>query len=276
MYRITYSPSNKEFGSERKTQEMTIAVSELGWGEARPSDIRVLLENTALHLNQYLISPFSGEIILIPSPPGDPVPRTHLRHNHSGPITIQLTARDTYWAQFAFHSPTSSVTSYPATSGCGAVRTAGSTRRCANWRRSSRFDGMAETWPVNPPFREWRDYAHSLADYAAERITRKESQLPEGETLISWLNAREDELRDDPYQRQLNAVVAYSLLPLFEASPTSWNVVPYLPASASRLHSYLREWPRALHPRIGDSRTRYWTPFQNDPALAGTGLIPDS
>ncbi|MCY4654690.1 MAG: hypothetical protein OXC95_16190 [Dehalococcoidia bacterium] len=101
---------------------------------------------------------------------------------------------------------------------------------------------MAKTWPTHPPYPNWRDYAVHLADYAAERLSYEESQLPKGQTLRSWLCDKENELREDPYQRQLNGVAAYSLLPLFEANPTGWNAIPDLPDSDSKLHTYLGQW----------------------------------
>ena len=52
----------------------------------------------------------------------------------------------------------------------------------------------------------------------------------------------EDSLRQDPYQRDKNAIVAYELLPLFQNEPTGWNAVGHLPNSSAKLNDYLREW----------------------------------
>ena len=231
---------------------MNILVLETGWGHAQSSDVGVLLENTASHLNRYLRSPFAGTIVVVSAPPGDPVPRTHIRPSRSGPIVIQLTAQDTYWAQFAFqfsHEFCHILSGYERLE-----------NNPNNWFHEALCElasvftlrRMAETWPASPPFQDWSDYAHSLADYAVERISRKEFQLPQGETIRSWLRAREGRLREDPYQRHLNAVVAYSLLPLFESDPTGWNAIRGLPASASRLHTYLHEWTSSVHPQDRD------------------------
>ena len=221
---------------------MNIAVAEMGWGQARPSDIRVLLENTASHLNRYLRSLFAGAIAIVPSPPGNPHPMVRYRTNSQDPFFIQLSARDRRWNQFTFQF--SHEFCY-VLSGYERLRD-----NPNNWFHEALCElasvftlrRMAETWPVHPPYPNWRAYAGHLADYAAERLSCEESQLPQGQTLPSWLCDREGELREDPYQRQLNAVVAYSLLPLFEAKPTGWNATPDLPDSDSKLHTYLREW----------------------------------
>ena len=172
---------------------MKIAVVETDWGQAWPSDIKALLENTASHLNRFLRVPFSGTIVIVPSPPGA-IPRTHIRPNRRGPITIQLATRDTYWAQFAFQF---SHEFCHVLSGYERLRT-----NPNNWFHEAVCElasiftlrRMAETWPVHPPFPNWSNYAGSLADYAEERLSCEESKLPQGETLRSWLCEKADEL----------------------------------------------------------------------------------
>ena len=56
------------------------------------------------------------------------------------------------------------------------------------------------------------------------------------------MSAHEEELRNDPYLRPKNAVVAYTLLPIFEHSPEGWNAIRKLPTSAGTLAEYLAAW----------------------------------
>ena len=81
---------------------MNILVAGSGWGLARALDIQVLLENTASHLNQFLRSPFSGDIVVVPSPCNEPFPMVHFRLNAQDPFSIQLSARDRNWSQFSY------------------------------------------------------------------------------------------------------------------------------------------------------------------------------
>ena len=231
---------------------MKIVVAETDWGQARPSDIKALLENTASHLNRFLQSPFADAIVVVPSPPDRPCPMTWYRTAPQYPFVIQLSARDRSWSQFAFqfaHEFCHVLSGYERLRG-----------NPNNWFHEALCElasvftlrRMAETWPVHPPFPNWSDYAGSLADYATERLNREESQLPQGETLLSWLFKRENGLREDPYQRELNSVVAYSLLTLFEGYPTGWNTIPDLPDSTAKLHTYLREWTSSVSPQDRD------------------------
>ncbi len=107
---------------------------------------------------------------------------------------------------------------------------------------------MAEKWPDRPPLPNWSSYAVSLADYAEKRLSREETRLPQGTTLRDWLYNREDGLRKDPYQRELNEVIAYSLLPLFESNPEGWNIIRTMPNSPARFHTYLCEWSSSVYP----------------------------
>lgn len=67
-------------------------------------------------------------------------------------------------------------------------------------------------------------------------------------TLSTWLLSEEESLREDYYQRDKNAVVAYSLLPIFESEPTVWNAVRKLPSSSAMIQEYMLEWHACVGP----------------------------
>ncbi len=107
---------------------------------------------------------------------------------------------------------------------------------------------MAERWPTEPPHSHWADYAGSLASYADDLLSQVERQLPAGMALSTWLRSEEEALRKDRYLRDKNAVVAYSLLPIFEDDPAGWNAIRRLPASSAMLMDYLLEWHASVEP----------------------------
>ncbi len=221
---------------------MKIEVAESGWGIAHTGDVQILLEDTASHINNLLRTPFTGSIHVIPAPSKEQYPMTHYRRIPDGPISIQLTARDTYWAQFAYQF---SHEFCHAISGYERLR-----NNPNNWFHESICEmasiftlrRMSETWIEHPPYSSWSDYASSLAQYAEDRLMREEVQLPSDVTLRDWVSVREDKLRGDPYMRELNDTIAYAILPLFEENPGGWNAIPKLPVSLARLHTYMREW----------------------------------
>ena len=101
---------------------------------------------------------------------------------------------------------------------------------------------------MEPPYPSWADYAVSLASYAQDYLSCEERQLPTGMSLSAWLLSEEEGLRKDRYQRDKNAVVAHSLLPIFESEPAGWNAIQRLPDSSAMLVDYLLEWHASVEP----------------------------
>ena len=226
---------------------MDIFVSKDGWGDARPADIHVLLANTASHLLEPLRTPVEGAILVVAAPITDAVPRTPYRTSTVSPFVIQLTARGRSWSQYAYqfsHELCHVVSDYENLSEDNPNR----------WFHEAVCElasvfclrRMAERWPVDPPYPNWAPYATSLADYAEDLLRRQERQLPPETTLPDWLASREEALRSDPYQRNMNATVAYSLLPVFEDSPEGWNSIRHLPNSRGSLVDYIGDWHSAV------------------------------
>lgn len=221
---------------------MRIEVERQGWGEAIPQDVAVLLADVASHLNQLLVEPVLDHIKVVPVSGPDMVPKTLYRYSAYGPITIQLTARDRKWSQFAYqfsHELCHVLSNYELLHD-----------NPNDWFHEALCElasvftlrRVAERWPTLPPFRNWADYAPHLASYADDLLDNKNRRLPVGSTLGHWLSAHEDQLRSDPYLRDLNAVVAYQFLPIFEAEPIGWNAVCHLPISSGYLMEYLGDW----------------------------------
>lgn len=221
---------------------MEISVSNSGWGAAQPIDVAVLLADVASHLNRLLVEPVAEQIRVVPVSGPAAVPRTLYRYGALGPVTIQLTARDRKWAKFSYqfaHEFCHVVSDYERLG-----------ENPNNWFHEALCElasvfalrRMAERWPTQPPYLHWAGYASALSDYADNLLADENRQMPGGLTLANWLPVHEGELRQDPHVRVKNAVVAYRLLPLFEAEPSGWNAVRSLPSSTGILTEYLADW----------------------------------
>ncbi len=229
---------------------MTIDVELQGWGDARPVDIKAVLDDAASHLNRRVDEPVTDPIRVVAAHGEDAQPMTRYRRSPADPITIQLTARGTLWAQFAYQF---SHEFCHVLSGYERLR-----HNPNNWFHEALCElasvftlrRMAERWPEQPPYPNWADYAAALGDYADDLLTSPNRQLRNGVTMATWLLAHEKELRQDPYLRDHNATVAYKLLPLFEATPTAWNAVRDLPVSKGMLAEYMADWRRQV--KTGD------------------------
>ena len=220
---------------------MKIVVPQADWGVAQRGNIEWLLSDVASHMTRCLRAPLKGDVCVIPGPVTS-VPMTYYRGNREQPFVVQLTARDTKWSQFAYQF------SHEL---CHILSDYEHLRNNPNqWFHESICElasaftirQMATHWLKCPPYPNWVDYATSLSEYANELVSRREHQLPADMTLSTWLASVEGVLREDPYQRDKNAVVAYSLLHVFESEPTGWNAIRNLPDSSAMLKDYLHDW----------------------------------
>lgn len=218
------------------------------WGESQPRDIEVLLRDVAFHLTRYLRDPIEGTIIVKPTASTKDKPRTLYRSTPEEPFTILLQARDRLWSKYSYQF---------AHELCHVLSNYEHLRdNPNNWFHETICElasvftlrRMVEKWPTSPPYPNWADYAESLASYADDMLSREEHHLLPGMTLSRWLASEETSLRQNSCQRDKNAVVAYSLLPIFEAEPIGWNTIRTLPSSSAMLNDYLREWHSQVEP----------------------------
>ena len=223
---------------------MKISVTPCGWGLSLPSNIEALLVDTASHLNRLLRTPFTGAIVVVPAPSSDPTPMTHYRSSPNEPFPIQLTARDSRWAQFAYQF---------SHEFCHVLSDYEHLRENPNgWFHEAICElasvftlrRMAERWPICAPYPSWVEYSDSLLGYAEDCLSCEDRQLPVDTTLSAWLLPEEETLRKDRYLRDKNATVAYSLLPIFEGDPSGWNSVRKLPRACSHYVVHRRSFQR--------------------------------
>ena len=227
---------------------MQIQVELLGWDDARPSDVQVLLTDVASHIEKFLRDPMPGIIQVRPSLAHCWVPRACLRSSEREPFLIQLAVQGRDWAKFSYqfsHEFCHVLSEYERIEG-----------NPNNWFHEAICElasvftlrRMVEQWPTSPPYPNWSNYAVELDQYVGELLSRKERRLPGGMSLNTWLSREEEELRKDRYQRDKNAVVSYSLLPVFESEPTGWNSVRSLPDSLEGFKVYLHTWSLQVDP----------------------------
>lgn len=81
---------------------MDVTVVGCEWGDALRSDVQVLLSDVASHLTGALTDPPPGSIVVKATASEDEVPITLYRSSLEEPFTILLSARGTYWSQFAY------------------------------------------------------------------------------------------------------------------------------------------------------------------------------
>ena len=192
---------------------MEISVLECEWGVARRGDIRKLLEDVASHIVRELRDPFDEAVHVVNLPGRTPL--TSFRDSGTAAYMVNLTARDRQWSQFAYQF---------GHEFCHVLMGTDRLRdNPNNWFHESICElssffvlrRMAERWLSDPPYPNWSGYAASLAAYA-ESTAAKFRKVAPTDSFSAWLSTNEDRMRQDPYLRERNGVVALKLLPLFE------------------------------------------------------------
>ena len=220
---------------------MQLRVLPCNWGVARPDYIETLLKDVASDLNQWLRNPFEELIKIKSLPPGnDPV--AAYRESPDDPFSIYLSVRDLDWCKFAYqfaHEFCHVLSGYE-----------GLRDNPNNWFHEAICElasvftlrRMAKRWSTQPLPPNSVSYAQAFRDYAQKLLLCPRRNLPEAMTLPDWLSSHEESLREKKDQRNKNAVVAYSLLSLFENYPAGWNAIRSLPDCSGSLKEYFAVW----------------------------------
>ena len=218
--------------------EPDILVVRDGWQEDRDT-VRKVFESTAREFSKYFPEQKIEPIIVYPK--GGPI--VFFQRGPGNEYVVHLDTGRTYWAQYAYQFSHELCHIYCRYDEDGHGN---------DWFEESICEmaslfvlrRMSETWKTDPPFDHWKDFAPRLADYAEQRL--QDSRLKEGQTLAGWYRMHQAELHGSSKKRALNQVVAGELLPLFEASPESWQAVWYLneaqPNQPQRFEDYLADW----------------------------------
>lgn len=189
--------------------------------------------------------------------PGLPLESVVVVRGHEGPITlfqrnaakeivVRLDTGKTYWAQYA----------YQFAHELGHVHCGFREGPPENlWFEESVCEAaslfclraMAKSWETNPPYPNWASYAPSLRKYADETMAKRiyQAELRQ-KGLPTFCHDHAEELRSNPTNRELNAIVADALLIYLEAKPARWAAFRWLNATArpkdESFVAYLNRW----------------------------------
>jgi hypothetical protein len=228
---------------------LDIKVAETGWGDACPDDIEEVLYAVAAELVKFFPD---RPLPSIKVEHGEDIPVALFERAPTGEYVIHLSAKDRRWSQFAYqfaHELTHVLSNFD-----------NSQSRLANasdpnqWFEESVCEAaslfalkqLAATWEVAPPYPQWKNYAPALRRYADQMTTQAHRTLPPGQTLAGWFTQNENSVRENPYLRNKNEIVAGQLLKLLERNPEQWAAVGYLNhdklAAPKTIDEYMQRW----------------------------------
>jgi hypothetical protein len=241
---------------------LDIHVQANAFGKANPADITVVLQSAGSEIWQHCPRIQLDGIDVYHRTDH---PQTDFKRTPSGRISIGLSTQDTYWGQYSFqfaHEFCHTLANFSDRSRQSAryPRTANLWLEESLCETASLFTlrAMSRSWLTAPPYPAWRGYAPSLNDYAQQRLTLPEHQIPAGKPFLDWFYEHHAALRRNSAVRDWNTIIAIQLLPLFEAEPRGWEAVTFLnsgsPDSNESLAQHLAEWrsacPEDLRPFV--------------------------
>lgn len=241
-------------GPVSKKRSIAIDVAPGNWGRADVRDIAQVLESAAGELLTHVGSS-RGEISIRVIPRSGP-PKVLYERGVDGQYVIQLSARDERWFQYVFqfsHELCHVLSNFDHKEAIGEAKVDEGNQwfEEALCETASLFTlrRLAAVWESNPPTPNWAGYASTFSAYAGHLMGQAHRQLPAGQSLRDWYAQNRASLRESPYLREKNELVAASLLPLFEADPELWRSVAYLnPAKTSAgkpFAHYVADWQAA-------------------------------
>jgi hypothetical protein len=186
-------------------------------------------------------------------------PRVLYDRGAQGEYVIHLTARNERWYQYAYqfsHELCHIFSNFDHKDSQGDGHATGN-----QWFEESLCEtaslftlkNMAVVWTSKPPARKWMGYAPTFASYATHLLAETHRHLPPQQSFDQWYGENRSLLRENPYLREKNELVASVLLPLFEQDPSLWQAIVYLNADKSSslkaFADYLADWHTACPPQ---------------------------
>ncbi|MFC5301182.1 hypothetical protein [Azospira restricta] len=228
-----------------------IRVAPANWGSADPRDVQALLDAVAAEFHRHAAPP-GAPLPAIRVMPRGGAPRVLYERGPGGEYVVHLSARNENWFQYAYQFAHELCHIY---SHFDRKAHEGDEPASANqWFEEAlcetaalfTLERLAARWGELPPTARWAGYAPVLAGYAAFLQGQAHRRLAPAQPLAGWYREHAAALRDNPYLRDKNEVVANALLPLFAENPASWRAIAYLnpdAASAAKdFADFLGDW----------------------------------
>jgi hypothetical protein len=245
---VSHAGPPKKPTSSRKLG-LTIKVQGNGWGNVRNERIESVLYSVADELMSRLPKKLGVPIIVTHT---DSNPVAFYERGEKGEYRVALHARGENWHLYTYefaHELCHILSNYEENARPGSSR-------YNQWFEETLCESaslytlknLAVTWENFPPLPDWGRESERLNQFFNLLIAEGHRQLPPHAPLSDWLMSNEERLRENPYLREKNEVVANLLLPLFQRNPENWSSLSYLnlePGDArGSLQDYLRNWYR--------------------------------
>jgi hypothetical protein len=256
-----------------------------GWGGGTPAEIgRVIGEVVAIFPAPGVDQGAAPQPLRVRHRFGGP--RIDYQRDRDGRIVVYLSARDDRWYQYVYqfaHEYCHLLSHFDR------KRQGNDIVRDHQWFEEALCEA-ASLYAVRRLAQQWCDAgadlllrraAPQLAQYARQLLGQAHRQLDSRTTLAQWYAQQHETLRNQPYLREFNELVALQLLPLFEQAPERWAALAFLnptePAADLPFPAFLVRWraevPADLQPLVVNIQALF---LQGTPRLSAVPRPPDT
>jgi hypothetical protein len=239
------SSSSVEIQDLQERQRLVIRVQPGGWSTATPAEVEAVLYSVATELLSHFPATRLYPIVVSHS---HEAPAALYERGAKGEYRVHLTAKGREWSHYAYefaHELSHILTNYQHHVDLKMTSH-------HQWFEETLCEvaslyvlkRLATTWQTAPPYADWQSYAPEFQAFVERFLNEPHRQMPRNQALRTWFAERSGALRESPYVREHNEVVANVLLPLFEENPRIWGAIAYLNLvkTGADFREYLQSW----------------------------------
>ncbi|HTY02663.1 MAG TPA: hypothetical protein VMC81_02930 [Rhodocyclaceae bacterium] len=232
-------PAVLAHGTETAMDGPTIRVVGDGWGNARPDDIAAVLRSVA---DVLLPAPAPRPNLSIVVSHGPRAPMVLYERDADGAYRVMLHAHDDQWHLYVYefaHEYCHILSNYDEYGADVSRRNQWFEESLCETASLFALNAAAARWQMEPPAPGLAGAERKLSWFRDLLMAEPHRRVP-AEGVAAWLKDHEDKLRQDPYQRAMNELVATHMLPAF-AVDGGWSALRSLNRSPDDSACSLRE-----------------------------------
>jgi len=211
-----------------------------GWKPAKVVDVQAVARSVASVLLPNFPEKTLAPIIMRNEEAG---PRTLYKRGKNNEYIILVDIKDTYWAKLSYqfsHELGHILSNYANESG----RNQWFEEALMETVSLYTLDKMSTKWQYNPPYPNWKSYSSALKEYLNNILNEKHRIV--NTDLSTWYQKNKNSLRNDPYIRDKNEVLATAIYRFIQEGKFRISTIQYLnlgtPDKDKPFSTYLREW----------------------------------
>ena len=230
------------------------------WNGGSREDVTKVLQSVA---DQLMVRCPDRKLNKILVSPSDDVPITLYKKGPHGEYLVRLSARQTYWAQYAYQF---SHEMGHLLCNCDRRKAGGNFwfEECL-CETSSLFvmRELKSAWEKEPPYPNWKNFAPAFASYRTDLLKPEDRRLAEGVKLPDWLKENLMEMSNERVLTARSKLVSGYLVPLFDEHPEGWQTLAWINLGDKDHEADFKTYLQGWHDRVPEKQRPFVASIQS-------------